>query len=329
MYQLVRRVSAIMLGLLFVAAMQVPPARADDTVKIAHSTWVGYGPLYIARDKDIFKKNGVNVDLIVMEDPKERFPTLMADKIQMIASTVDTALLYLKRPNDFQYVVAIDESNGGDGIVALKDIKSIADLKGRKVAVNDGSVSEFYLNVLLGKAGLKESDLNTVNMTAADAGSAFVAKRVDAAVTWEPWLTKGKGTDFGHLLVDSSQNPGLITDVLIVKTDWANAHRKDVAAVVKSWNEAVAYYSAHPDESIEIMAKGVGGWLKEPKEFRATLAGIKFYGGDDNKAFFGTKQQPGPLAHTVQDAIDIWSSHGRLQVRTTPADLIDYSYVGG
>ena len=52
--------------------------------------------------------------------------------------------------------------------------------------------------MLLGKAGLKESDLNTVNMTAADADSAFVAKRVDAAVTWEPWLTKGKFTDFGQ-----------------------------------------------------------------------------------------------------------------------------------
>jgi NitT/TauT family transport system substrate-binding protein len=323
-----RQLTALLLALIVLPILDALPARAE-TVKIAHSTWVGYGPLYIARDKGMFKKNGVDVDLIVMEDPKERFPTLMADKIQMIASTVDTALLYLKKPTDFQYVVAIDDSNGGDGIVAIKDIKSIADLKGRKVAVNEGSVSEFYLNVLLGKAGLKESDLNTVNMTAADAGSAFVAKRVDAAVTWEPWLTKGKTTDFGHLLTDSSTTPGLITDVLIVKTPWANAHKKDVEAIVKSWNEAVAYYRSNPDESIGIMAKGVGGWLKDPKEFKATLSGIKFYGSDDNKAFFGTKAKPGPLSNTVKEAIDIWSSRGKLQVKTTPPDLIDYSYVGG
>ena len=44
------------------------------------------------------------------------------------------------------------------------------------------------------------------------------------------------------------------------------------------------------------MAKGVGGWLKDPKEFKATLSGIKFYGGDDNRTFFGTKDKPGPLA---------------------------------
>src|SRR5438477_7982359 len=152
------RLTALLLGLALLSVIDAPVARAD-TVKIAHSTWVGYGPFYIARDKGIFKQNGVHVDLIVMEDPKERFPTLMADRIQMIASTVDTALLYLKKPTDFQYVVAIDDSNGGDGIVALMDIKTIADLKGKRVAVNEGSVSEFYLNVLLGKAGLKESDL--------------------------------------------------------------------------------------------------------------------------------------------------------------------------
>ena len=328
MRKAVWQLAVLLFGVALAPIMDTSTAQAD-TVKIAHSTWVGYGPLYIARDKGMFKQNGVDVDLIVMEDPKERFPTLMADKIQMIASTVDTALLYLKKPNDFQYVVAIDDSNGGDGIVAFKDIKTIADLKGKKVAVNEGSVSEFYLNVLLAKAGLKESDLNTVNMTAGDAGGAFVAKRVEAAVTWEPWLSKGKATDFGHLLVDSSTTPGLITDVLIVKTDWANAHQKDVAAIVKSWNEAVAYYRANPDESISIMAKGVGGWLKDPKDFKETLPGIKFYGADDNKAFFGTKAKPGPLSTTVQDAIDVWSGHGKMQVKVTPADLINYSYVGG
>ena len=322
------QLAALLFGMALLPIMDAAIARAD-TINIAHSTWVGYGPLYIAQDKGFFKKNGVDVELIVMEDPKERFPTLMADKIQMIASTVDTALLYLKKPNDFQYVVAIDDSNGGDGIVALKDITTIADLKGKKVAVNEGSVSEFYLNVLLGKSGLKESDLNTVNMTAGDAGGAFVAKRVDAAVTWEPWLTKGKATDFGHLLVDSSTTPGLITDVIIVKTNWADAHQKEVAGIVKSWNEAVAYYRSNPDESIAIMAKGVGGWLKDPKEFKATLPGIKFYGADDNKTFFGTEAKPGPLATTVQDAIDVWSSHGKLQVKVTPADLINFSYVGG
>jgi NitT/TauT family transport system substrate-binding protein len=310
-----------------VGIMGTAAARADDTITIAHSTWVGYGPLYIARDKGFFKENGVDVDLVIMEDPKDRFPTLMADRIQMIASTVDTALLYMKNPDDYKYVSAIDDSDGGDGIVANKDITSIADLKGKQVAVNEGSVSEFYLNVLLNKAGMKESDLNIVNMTAGDAGTAFVSKQVDAAVTWEPWLSRGKATDHGHLLVDSSTTPGLITDALICKTSWLKDHQKEVAGIVKAWNEAVAYLKSNPDDAIAIMAKGVGGWLKDPAAFKDTLAGVKIYDADGNKAFFGTADKPGPLYQTVKYAIDIWSGKGKMQVQAKPEDLIDYDFV--
>ena len=326
MHKIVGLALALAVGLSFGGLATTAPAKAD-TITIAHSTWVGYGPLYIAKDKGFFAKNGVDVDLVVMEDPKERFPTLMADQIQLIASTVDTAVLYMKKPDDYKYVVAIDDSDGGDGIVANKDIKTLADLKGKQVAVSEGSVSEFYLNVLLAKAGIQESDLEVVNMTAADAGGAFVSKRVDAAVTWEPWLSKGKTTEHGHLLVDSSTTPGLITDAIVGKTEWINAHQKEVAAIVKSWNEAVAYYRSNPDDAIAIMAKGVGGWLKDPKDFKDTLGGIKFYGADDNKTFFGTKDKPGPLTQTVQEALDVWSSHGKVQVKTTPEQLIDYDFV--
>jgi NitT/TauT family transport system substrate-binding protein len=298
-----------------------------ESVKLAHSTWVGYGPLYIAQDRGFFKNHGVEVELVVIEEPKDRFPAMLAGKIDMIASTVDTALLYLKKPDGLQYVVALDDSNGGDGIVAKKEIRSVADLKGKSVAFSEGSVSEFYLNVLLAKAGLKAGDLTPVNMAAPEAGAAFVAGKVDAAVTWEPWLSRGKKTDFGHLLVDSSTTPGLITDVVIATKDYVAKHQKETRAVVAAWNEAVAFQRAHPDEANEIMAKGVGGWLKDPKIFAETLTGIKFYGAPDNKVFFGTKAKPGPLTATVQAAIDIWSSHGKLAVKTTPADLIDYAFV--
>jgi NitT/TauT family transport system substrate-binding protein len=310
-----------------VATAVMPSLSRAETVKIAHSTWVGYGPLYIAQEKGFFKKHGVDVELVIMEEPKDRFPAMLADKIDMIASTVDTALLYLRKADDFQYVVAIDDSNGGDGIVAKKDIKSVADLKGKSVAFSEGSVSEFYLNVLLAKAGLKETDLTPVNMAAPEAGAAFVASKVDAAVTWEPWLSRGKKTEFGHLLVDSSTTPGLITDVIIANKDYVTKHNAATKAVVAAWNEAVAFQRASPDEANAIMAKGVGGWLKDPKVFAETLTGIKFYGAEDNKVFYGTPAKPGPLTATVQAAIDVWSSHGKLRVKVAPSDLINYSFV--
>jgi len=146
-------------------------------------------------------------------------------------------------------------------------------------------------------------------------------------VTWEPWLSRGKKTEFGHLLVDSSTTPGLITDVIIANKDYVTKHNAATKAVVAAWNEAVAFQRASPDEANAIMAKGVGGWLKDPKVFAETLTGIKFYGAEDNKAFYGTASKPGPLTATVQAAIDVWSSHGKLRVKVTPSDLINYTFV--
>ncbi len=320
---------SLLIGSIAVVTLGTAPTARADKVRIAHSTWVGFGPFYIARDKGFFKKRGVEVELTIVESPQERFPAIYADRFDMIASTVDTTLLYLKKPGDLQYIVAVDDSNGGDGIVANKTIASLADLKGKRVAFSAGSVWQFYLDVLLARADMKESELTPVNMSAGDAGAAFVAGKVDAAVTWEPWLTKGKRVEHGHLLADSSTTPGLITDVIVATKDLIAKRAKDAKAVVDAWNEAVAYQRANPEEASQIMAKGVGGWLNAPKMFGETLAGIKFYGADENKAFFGTKAKPGPLFQTTRDAIEIWSGHKKLQVKVKPEDLINYDFVNG
>jgi NitT/TauT family transport system substrate-binding protein len=68
---------------------------AAEPLKVAHSTWVGYGPLYIAKEKGFFDEEGLDVELIVMEDPKVRFPALAAGQIDVAVSTVDTVLNYL------------------------------------------------------------------------------------------------------------------------------------------------------------------------------------------------------------------------------------------
>jgi hypothetical protein len=61
-----------------------------------------------------------------------------------------------------QCVLVTDDSRGADGIVGNSDIRSIAELKGRTVAVPVGSSNQFYLNLLLQEAGLSEADLGEV-----------------------------------------------------------------------------------------------------------------------------------------------------------------------
>ena len=303
-------------------------AAAAEPLKIRYSIWVGYGPLFIAREKGFFKEDKVDVELVNIEDAKEGFVALAAGRLDGVVSTVDTMVLYLKTGKEYQYVLALDDSAGGDGIVARKEIKSVKDLKGKKVAANEGTVSQFFLNVVLKEAGMSEKDIQLVNMKQGDAGAAFVAEKVDAAVTWEPWLTKSKAAPHGQILIDSSKFPGLITDVLIFPRTVIEKRGNEIQGLANAWNKAVAYYEKNKAESLEIMSKGLGDWLKDPKVFAETLGGVKFYNKEGNARFFGTAQKPGDLYKVVQNALDIWGGFGRLQAKgTTAKDLVNHSFV--
>jgi NitT/TauT family transport system substrate-binding protein len=234
---------------------------------------------------------------------------------------------HLKTGKEFQYVLALDDSAGGDGIIARKEIKSIRDLRGRRVAVHEGSVSQFFLNVLLRDAGLSEKDVQVINMTHGDAGAAFVAGRVDAAVTWEPWLSKGKAAPHGHMLVDSAHTPGLITDVLVFRRDVVENRPREIQSVVDAWNKAVTQWERNPGESNEIMARAVGDWLKDPKLFADALTGVRFYSKPANARFFGTPQNPGALYKVIQHAIDIAGVSGQLRGTFSARDLVNHSFV--
>jgi NitT/TauT family transport system substrate-binding protein len=182
--------------------------------------------------------------------------------------------------------------------------------------------------VILKDSGMSQKDIEVVNMKQGDAGAAFVAEKVDAAVTWEPWLTKSKNAPHGQILVDSSKTPGLISDVLIFPREVIAKRGKEIQGVVNAWNKAVAYYEKNKPESLEIMSKGLGDWLKDPKVFAETLDGVKFYNRDGNVKFFGTAAKPGDINKVVQNALDIWASFGKLQAKgVTAKDLVNHSFV--
>ncbi len=317
-------------GMVLLGSAMLMTGSADaGSLKLAHSTWVGYGPFYIARDKGFFKEEGVDVELVIMEDTPIKMGALMAGQIDLVASTVDEFPIYMKPGKMLRYVLAVDNSKGGDGVVANKDITSIADLKGKKVAFEQGSVSQFFLNALLKDNGMTEADIEPVNMAATDAGVAFAAKQVDAAVTWEPALSQGAKSEHGHMLLTSADKPGLITDVVATTAETAVAKKDDIAAFVRAWYKAVDYSKSNPDDANAIMAKGVGGWLEDPKVFAETLSGIEYLDKAKNIEFFGSAAAPGQIEKTLGAALDIWKSFGRIQVEVKPADMIDYSFING
>jgi len=322
---------ALILALMLVGGVALRPATHAAPMaplKIGYPVWVGYGPLFLAEKKGFLKELGTSVEFVLMEDTKPRYVALAAKRIDGLMTTIDTVVQRVKPDLQMAAILPMDDSKGGDGIVARKEITSVRDLKGKKVAFSEGSVSHFFLAYLLQQHGMSLRDITMVNMTAGDAGAAFVAGKVDAAVTWEPWLTKGKQAPHGKVLVDSSATPNLIVDVLVFRKDVIKARPKDMENLVKAWVKAVDFWKSNPDEANKIMAAAVGGWLKDPKTFAETLTGIRYYDAAALREFFGTPAAPGPGFKTAQFAIDLWTRLGKAGMKGIRAsDILDGSFV--
>ncbi len=296
----------------------------DKPVVISFSTWTGYGIIWVALDKGFFRENGIEVEVRPIQSPGERFNALAAGALDGLSSTLDTFVRVGAQGIPVVGVVMIDESLGGDGIVAKKEIQSVADLKGKTVAVNKGSTSFWFLANVLAQHGLSVDDLVINDMTAADAGAAFIAGKVDAAVTWEPWLGRAAQTDFGHILVTTKDYPGLIVDVFGFRRDFAQQHPEVVVAFIKGLIRAHDFIETNREEAIQIMATR---FKQEPDTIRANLESLRYFTIDESKQFFGTTQKPGRIFEVADQMAEFWIKIGVIKEKPDFKALFDPRYL--
>lgn len=294
-------------------------------LKVTLPTWTGYGPLFLAQEKGFFKKHGIDVELSIVDGLAERKQALAGGKVDGMATAQDVQVTLAASDIPVQVVWLLDDSYGGDGILAKKDIKSAADLKGKKVAFEVGSTSHLLMLTVLKSAGLTEKDVEVVPMSAGDAGAAFMAGKVDAAVTWEPWLSKGASAE-GQVLVSTKDLPGIIMDSISFRKEVIDQRPDDIKAFVAAMAEAMDYWKANKDESDKIMADGLKIDLKE---FTGTVPGLKFFDKNDNKQLFGTSSKQGSIYEATKNDINFYVEQKIIEKTITPESIINSKFVEG
>lgn len=297
----------------------------DGTVTIARSSWIGFLPLDLGVEEGFFKNHGVDLAVTSFESKADSRSALLAGKIQGIATTIDTQVMSAAQGVDITVPLVLDTSYGGDGLVATNDITSFKDLKGKTVALDTtGGASYFWFNYELEANDMTMDDVTVTSMTSGDAGSAFVAGQVDAAMTWEPWLTKAKETDFGHVVLDSKDVPGVILDTLGLSSDFVEKYPETVQGIVDGWFDALAYLESNKDDAIQVMADASG---LTSDDLTGELEGIKFYTKAENATLFGTEDAPGDLVDVANTANDLWAETGLTDAKADVDAVLNSSFV--
>ncbi|BBE51231.1 Putative thiamine biosynthesis protein [Ferriphaselus amnicola] len=271
-------------------------AGAVTPVKLALTTWIGYSPFYVAEGMDMYKKHGLKVTLQTFADPA-MLPSAVAGKaVDGALMTYDQVIGAAAQGQVFKVVMPIDYSNGGDAVLADMSIKTIADLKGKKVAYAPLSPSDFLISYALKINGMSDKNISPVNMTPEAIPSALASKAVPAGVTYEPNVSQILSMDGGkrfHVIYSSKEAPGLIADVLVFDEAYIKKNGKEVAALIQAYLDGLAYLKSHPKESSEIIGKAIGVSGKEVLEQLQGVYNIPlvemaqpFKPGKDTKSYF-------------------------------------------
>jgi NitT/TauT family transport system substrate-binding protein len=205
--------------------------------------------------KGIFKKHGLQVDII---DTGSNYEQAVDNVRQGMADggifSLSEPLLLTAEGVPMKVVASIDYSAGADGIVATSDIRSLADLRGRRVAVQKQGLSRFLLQEALRRAALSEADLDIVSEEPLSAVRSFIGNKVDAVVAFEPFLNLAETRRNSHVLFSSAETPGLISDVIVFRAEYVVAHPAEVAAFLRAWFDVIDYLQKGEAERQEVMA---------------------------------------------------------------------------
>jgi len=257
------------------------PAPTGPTLKIAYSDWPGWVAWEVAIQKGWFKEAGVNVDFKWF-DYVPSMDAFTANKVDAVAVTNGDALVTGNGGGKSVCILANDYSDGNDMIVAKPGIKSMADLKGKKIGVEVGFVDHLLLLNALKSAKMTEKDVKIVNVKTDDTPNALKSGTVDAIGAWQP----NSGAALKELpgstpIYTSADVKGLIYDHLCVSPRSLSENRAEWLKVVKVWFR-VADFIADPanlDEAAKIMSARVG---LTPDVYKGLMKGTHLLNAAEN-----------------------------------------------
>lgn len=268
-----------------------------EPIKIGISPWPGWYAWYLVQDLGFFKKHGVDVQLVWFPVYSDSLQAMTTGKLDGNSEALSDTLAPLSKGINQKIVLVNDNSAGGDGLVVKPQYKSVKDLKGKQVVTEMGTLEHLLLLTALERNGMTDKDIQFTNMTVNDAGPAFISGNVDAAVLWEPFLSKAISQGKGVKIFSSKDTPGLIPDLLVMNGDVVKNRRDDVQKIVAAWFDAMNYWKAHPEEAIAIMAKHAE---TNTKDYAQLAQGTKIFTLDDNLNAFAKKDDLTSLGYSAK-----------------------------
>jgi NitT/TauT family transport system substrate-binding protein len=319
----------------------VGPGKLGRTLVVGINTWAGHAPGIVENGGlepgGVYKsKYGLDVKFVLLEDPAAKLAAFLKGDIDIMWDTVDSwsreASTIAEQNFAAKAIIQQDWSRGGDGIVSLKSINSIEDLKGKTISTTRYTPSHWLLLYMLAQSGLSADDKKAIEKKlvfmadAPAAASAFKASKVDAAVTWEPDLSgavTARG-DEAHVLVSTAAATNVIADTLVARADVIEKGPATIRDFVHGWFDGIAEIARDPAGSNAVVGKAL---KLSPDDVAGMLSGLKLTPFADNALFFGLTGAHPQFNALFDTAFVVWRKEGVISKVVDAKDYVDSRFV--
>ena len=261
----------------------IPAAAQKPTFTVGWSIYAGWTPYHYMQKSGLLKKWADKYGIAIKVQRFDYAPSLDAFVARNIDACTMTNMEALDMPAasgvPTTVVLIGDYSNGNDALL-VRDGLQMKDLAGRKMLLVEKTVSEYLFDRALTLNSLRDEigRVRMINTSDADIQSAFMSdSSVSAVVTWKPMLSQLARQKGVTPLFNSSQIPGEILDLTVVRTEVLNradgSGQKFAKALAGAWYELMSLMSsqgATTDKVLSQIAEGSGDTLASYKEQLST-----------------------------------------------------------
>ncbi|MED5100612.1 aliphatic sulfonate ABC transporter substrate-binding protein [Niallia circulans] len=255
----------LLLSTIFLSACSLPkpPGENSSYDKVFRIGYQKNGPLLILKElgtlEERLKPLGYKVEWYEFQAGPALLEALNAGSIDFGRSGDSPPIFAQASDSTLQYVAAGKSKFEGSGILVKNDssIKTLADLKGKKIGFAKGSSSHYLLVKALEKAGLNYSDIEPAYLSPGDARIAFEKKEIDAWVIWDPFTADTQLQADATLLVNGK---GLTSDrdFFLASSDFLQENKEIIKVVMKEIQKSCQWANEHPEDLTKMLSSILG-----------------------------------------------------------------------
>jgi NitT/TauT family transport system substrate-binding protein len=247
--------SAIAIGLLLHAGGR---ATADDAVRIGVGVDPSFTTWWVAKDRGFFKKHNIDAEITQFTGGPDLADATMAGEMDFGSSGTATWMPRFVRSDALLIVGTMATSTDNFKMAALTSIKSLSDLKGKRVGTVAGSTIDYLWALVAKKLNVQESDINIVPVTPPELPAALNRNDVQAFFSWEPWPSRSveiSGKDKVHILASSGDVGYFQSFVIVGNKRFIQAKPDATVRVLAAMRDASDYLAREHAEAVKIAAQ--------------------------------------------------------------------------